>query len=195
VGAVDRVLRRHDIRYVVVGGQAVARSAATATVDVDVMVTTADYRDAIARLEQDPELTKAWDGGAVCRFGLRSRPGIPLDVVDAGAFAGLRPGAEFFSFLEGEESTEVEGIRYASPAAVWYTRLMTKRWRAYAEKIVTNVVDGLGVAVLARVEAIGRRFGTESALRPRLQYVQEELDARSLGPSERDAESSHVGRR
>ncbi len=189
VGAADRILRRHGIRYVVVGGQAIAQSAATATRDVDVMVTTADYRAALARLGADTELTQAWDGGAVTRFGIRGAGGTPLDVVDAGVFAGTRTADEFFDFLVHEESTEADGIRYVSAAAVWYTRLLTKRWRVYAEKIVTNVLDGVSPERLDQVEAIARRFGTDAVLRPRIEYVREALrqqDVASLVGTDRN---------
>jgi predicted nucleotidyltransferase len=185
VEAVDEVLRRHQIRYVVIGGQAVARHAATATQDVDVMVTTAEYHDAVRQLAEDDGLTKAWDGGAVTRFGLQALPGVPLDVVDAGAFAGRRSGSEFFDYLVNEGSAELGGVRYASAEVVWYTRLLTKRWRSYAEKIVTNVIDGLDPGLLVRVEEIGRKFGTEETLGPRIAYVREALgrpELRGLGP-------------
>jgi hypothetical protein len=175
VAAADGILRRHGIRYLVVGGQAVGREAATATQDVDVMVTTSDYRDAVARLGADPELTKAWEGGPVVRFGIRALNGIPLDVVDSGFFAGKRTGKDFFEFLIREESSENEGVRYITTAGVWYMRLMTKRWRAYAEKIVTNVIDGVDPRRLDRVAAISRAFGTEATVQTRLAYVRAEL--------------------
>jgi hypothetical protein len=175
VEAADRILRRHGIRYVIVGGQAIARTAATATRDVDVMVTTSDYRGAVARLAEDEELTKAWDGGAVTRFGIRAVRGAPLDVVDAGVFAGKKSAEEFFDFLFDEQSAEADGIRYVSPEVVWYTRLLTKRWKAYAEKIVTNVIDGVAASRLEKVEAIARRFGTEGTINERIGYVLEEL--------------------
>jgi hypothetical protein len=175
VETVDRILRRHDIRYVIVGGQAIAQQAATATRDVDVMVTTADYQGAVARLAEDDELTLAWEGGAVTRFGIKDLRGAPLDVVDAGVFAGKKTGQEFFDFLVQEESSETDGIRYVSPEAVWYTRLLTKRWKAYAEKIVTNVIDGLPADRLRQVEAIAEKFGTDTTIGERIAYVRDEL--------------------
>ena len=183
VEAASVILRRHGIRFAVVGGQAVARSAVTATRDVDVMVTTADYRDAVTKLSSDDSLTLAIEGGAVTRFGIRALHGAPLDLIDAGFFSGNRTGAEFFDYLFQKESTESDGVRYASPELVWYTRLLTKRWQAYAEKIVTNVVDGLSADRLRRVEEIARRFGTEGTIRDRIAYVREELqrpDVQSL---------------
>jgi hypothetical protein len=173
--AADKILRRHGIRYTIVGGQAIARNAATSTQDVDVMVTTDDFRTAIQKLGADPELTLAWEAKAVARFGIVALHGIPLDVVDAGAFSGTKTGTEFFEFLLTEHSTEADGIFYATPEAVWYTRLLTKRWRAYAEKIVTNVLDGLEAERLSKVEEIARRFGIEPTMEERIAYVREEL--------------------
>ncbi len=183
VEAADEILRRHGIGYVIVGGKAVALEAATATRDVDVMVTTTDYRDAVRRLSGDAGLTLAWEADQVTRFGIVSHQGIPLDVVDSGAFSGKKTGQEFFDYLVEEASSETEGVRYASPEAVWYTRLLTKRWRAYAEKILTNVIDGLSADRLEGVEAIARRFGTEATIRGRMDYVREELQRSALEPS------------
>lgn len=175
VEAASAILRTHGIRFAVVGGQAVALNAATATRDVDVMVTTDDYPTAVQRLGTDPAVTLGMEGGAVTRFGIQALHGSPMDLIDAGFFAGNKTGAEFFDFLVREQSTEVDGVLFASPEVVWYTRLMTKRWRAYAEKIVTNVIDGLSIGLLERVEAIARRFGTEGTMRERIDYVREEL--------------------
>lgn len=182
VEAAAAVLRKHGVRYAIVGGQAIAQTAATTTVDVDIMVTTADYRDTVTRLSKDSSLTLAWEGGPVTRFGLQNFRGVPLDVVDAGVFAGNKTGGEFFDYLLRHESFEKDGIRYVSPEAVWYTRLLTKRWRAYAEKIVTNVIDGLDAKKLEHVREIARQFGTEATINERIAYVREELKRSELDP-------------
>lgn len=175
IDAADAILRRHGIPYVVVGGQAIARTAATATRDVDVMVTTPDFRRAVVELASDEAVTLGIEGAAVTRFGIVALDGAPLDVIDAGFFAGDRTGHEFFEFLVREQSHEADGVRYVSPEVVWYTRLMTKRWRSYAEKIVTNVLDGVGADRLEGVWEIARRFGTQATILGRLDYVREEL--------------------
>ena len=175
VEAASAILRKHGIRFAIVGGQAVALDAATATRDVDVMVTTDDYRAAHDRLARDDALTLGIEGGAVTRFGIKSLRGVPLDLIDAGFFAGNKTGGEFFDFLMRLHSTEVGGVVYASPEMVWYTRLLTKRWRSYAEKIVTNVIDGLPPDHLEKVVEIARHFGTEATVRERIAYVREEL--------------------
>ncbi len=185
VEAADAIFRRRGIPYVVIGGQAIARTAATTTRDVDVMVATADFRRTLDALRAEPGIAFDWEDGTLARFRILGIGGVPLDILDAATFAGQRTGVEFFRFLSEEHSEEVAGIRYASPELVWYMRLMTKRWRAYAEKIVTNVIDGVPASRLDAVESIGRRFGTMGALKERLAYVREELrrpDLRSLEP-------------
>ncbi|MGA8303807.1 MAG: hypothetical protein WA691_09935 [Thermoplasmata archaeon] len=175
VGAADAILRRQGIRYVVVGGQAIAQTAATTTRDVDVMVATSDFRTTVERFRGEKELTFDWGDEQIARFRIRSVGGVPLDVINAAAFSGNRPGEEFFRFLIEDGSKEADGIAYAVPEVVWYTRLLTKRWRAYAEKIITNVIDGVAAGRLKKVEEIARRFGTEATIQERLAYVRAEL--------------------
>ncbi len=175
VSAAGEILRAAGIPFVVVGGQAIARSAATTTRDVDVMVATRDYGRAVAKLRGVPGLAFDWDDGKLCRFRILALGGVPLDLINSDAFAGTRTGGEFFDYLAREASTEVDGIAYGSPEAVWYTRLLTKRWRSYAEKIVTNVIDGVAADRLSGVEEIGRRFGTEATLAERIALVRTEL--------------------
>jgi hypothetical protein len=175
VQAADLVLRRQKIQFVVVGGQAIAQKAATATRDVDVMVATHDFRNTIRRLQSEKELTMDWEDEQIARFRIRSAGGVPLDVINSAAFSGTRSGEEFFRFLSTDGSTTIDGIAYATPEVVWYTRLLTKRWQAYAEKIVTNVIDGVSAGRLDKVEEVARRFGTEGPIRERIAYVRTEL--------------------
>jgi len=175
VEAADAILRRLEIPFVVVGGQAIAQAAATATRDIDVMVATEDYARTVGLLRREAGLAFDWDDGRLCRFRLLAHGGVPLDVINGAAFAGPRPGSDFYRYLAEEASTRRDGIAYATPEAVWYTRLLTKRWRAYAEKIVTNVIDGIPPERLRAVESLGARFGTEATLVERLTYVRAEL--------------------
>lgn len=185
VEVVDALLRGHGIQYVVVGGQAVARTVRTGTVDVDVMVTTADFEGAVARLLKDPRIRLRAMREGVALLSIESAQGAALDVLDSAPFAGTHSGAEFYRFLVDEESTESAGIRYASTAVVWYTRLLTSRWKLYAEKILVNVLDGADPALLAKAERIAERFGTLEQARPRLEYIRQQLRDRSQRPRER----------
>ena len=175
VHTANAILREHGVAFVVVGGQAVARQVPTGTSDVDVMVTTADFERTVARLLRDPRLRLRGARDGLALFAIESAQGVGLDVLDSAPFAGIHPGAEFYRFLVEEESTEVDGIRYASTSLVWYTRLLASRWRAYAEKILVNVVDGADPGLLRRAQEIARKFGTENEIAQRLAYVQREL--------------------
>lgn len=182
VDVADAILRTHGIAYVVVGGQAVARSVPTGTSDVDIMVTTADFEKTVAQLLRDGRLRLRGARDGLALFAIESAQGVGLDVLDASPFAGAHPGEEFYRFLVEEESAENHGIRYASTPFVWYTRLLASRWRAYAEKILVNIVDGADPTLLTRAVEIARRFGTEGEIAQRLQYVQQEMLERGLLP-------------
>jgi hypothetical protein len=179
VEVADAILRDHGIRYVVVGGQAVARTVQTGTSDVDVMVTTADFDATVAVLLKDKRLRLRGLREGVALFAIESAQGVGFDLLDAAPFAGTRSGADFFRFLLEEESSENDRIRYASTALVWYTRMHASRWRIYAEKILVNILDGADRKELERVEAIARKFGCEELLRPRVAYVRSELTGRA----------------
>jgi hypothetical protein len=174
VEAADAILRRHEVQYVVVGGQAIGKSI-RATGDVDVMVTATDYADTIAALQSDEDLEFRWEDQGVARFAMRLVGGEFLDVLNASKFTGSREGRKFFIFLIEEESTQRDGIRYATPAAVWYTRLMIPRWRHYSDKILQDLLGGVGAGRMRRVVEIAHRFGTEETLRKRVAYVRAEM--------------------
>jgi hypothetical protein len=175
VEAADVILRRQGIHYVVVGGQAIAQKAATSTHDVDVMVATSDYGTTIRRLRGEKGLAFDWEDDQIARFRILSVGGVPLDVINAATFSGDKTGEEFFRYLTQDGSTVTDGVAYATPEVVWYTRLLTKRWKSYAEKIITNVIDGVSSGRLGKVEEIARRFGKDAAIKDRIAYVREEL--------------------
>lgn len=185
VALADVILRNHGIGYVVVGGQAVARTVRTGTLDVDVMVTTSDFESALSRLLKDPRIRLRGLREGVALLSIESARGAPLDLLDAAPFAGVRSGEEFFREMIEHECTEVEGIRYASTPLVWYTRLLTSRWKVYAEKILVNIADGADPGLLRRAEQISDRFGTRAEIEPRLEYVRHELAERSVRRTDR----------
>jgi hypothetical protein len=178
VAAADRVLARHRIRYVVIGGQAVGKGI-RATDDVDVMVSSAGYHDAVGQLRSDPQLAFVWDQEGVTRFSMTEAEGERLDVLDPSFFSGDKSGEEFFAYLEAT-SRRSDGIHYATKAAVWYTRLLVRRWKVYAEKILADLVGGAGAGYLRQVEAIGREFGTSDLLRDRIDYIRKEMERPDL---------------
>ncbi|MCI4346671.1 MAG: hypothetical protein L3K07_07990 [Thermoplasmata archaeon] len=185
VDLADVILRGHGIQYVVVGGQAVARTVRTGTVDVDVMVTTSDFQGTVERLLKDPRIRLRGLREGLALLSIESARGAGLDVLDSAPFSGDHPGGEFYRFLVEEESTEAAGVRYASTGIVWYTRLLTSRWKLYAEKILVNIADGADPDLLVQAERIAKRFGTLELVRSRLEYVRRELAERRERPREK----------
>ena len=96
VGAADTIFQRRKIRFVVIGGQAIARQAATATRDVDVMVATADYHRTVQELRSEKDLAFDWDDGKLARFRILGLGGVPLDIIDAVTFSGRGSGESSF---------------------------------------------------------------------------------------------------
>jgi hypothetical protein len=178
VQAADGILKEHGIRYVVVGGQAVAKTVQTGTSDIDVMVTTSDFEQTVARMLKDPRLRLRGLREGVALFAIESARGVGFDILDSAPFSGDRSGKEFFDFLQEQESSESDGIRYASTPLVWYTRLLATRWKIYAEKILVNILDGAEPILLDHVVEIAGRFGTRALLEERTQYVRQELAER-----------------
>lgn len=152
-----------------------AARVVTGTADVDVMVTTSDYSEAVSKLRADEGLKFRGESDGVATFGITALGGVGLDVLDAASFSGIRSGEEFFRFVETEASYEKDGIRYAKTAVVWYTRLMIRRWETYAEKILVNALDGAPPGALREVEQIAERFGAEETIRPRIASVRKNL--------------------
>lgn len=175
VRIVADLLERHGVRFVVVGGQAVVRKFQRTTGDVDVMVTTADYAGTVESLRKDPSLTFRSDSDGVALFWLQQPARMGLDVLDAGYFSGNRSGQELFDVLRNEESTEADGIRYASVGFVWYTRLMVPRWETYMEKILADTQANAGSVNLKKAETLARRFGTSERIAPRAKQLREEV--------------------
>lgn len=178
VRTVAALLRDHGIDYVVVGGQAVARTVPTGTMDVDIMVTTADFEETVAKLLKDPRTRLRGMREGLALLALESASGAALDVLDAAPFAGPHGGAEFYRYLVEQESSLLDGIRYATTPIVWYTRLLASRWKVYVEKILVNIGDGADPELLSKTEKIAAVFGTQAEVEPRLRYLREELRSR-----------------
>lgn len=138
------------------------------------MVTTSRYVETVERLRGDPRLEFRTDSDGVAQFYVRPLGGMGLDVLDAASFSGTSPGAAFYDFLVDEASSETQGVRFASLEAVWYTRLMVRRWQVYADKILADVVANANLGRVNEVRKIARRFGTEEKLAPRIEYLREE---------------------
>lgn len=169
-------LKRLKIRYVVVGGGAVAQQHSIATEDLDIIVATGDYDVALSALQASPLVTWAEQSPTMATVRFRLTGGIfELDVIDAALFAGRLDQDEFIRFLKAEASTTVGGIRFASIPAVWYMRLTNPQWEPYVDKVARDIEFGVPRSYLDDTLRIGVRFGRDREIRARIRLVEQLL--------------------
>ncbi|MGI0132112.1 MAG: hypothetical protein ACREDK_03320 [Thermoplasmata archaeon] len=169
-------LQRLGVRYVVVGGGAVARAYAVATEDVDVLVAAEDYATTLAKLRKSPMVGWVEDSPrmATVRFNLEGGK-FELDVIDTTMYSGNKEPDAFVRYVRSHASKEVHGVRYASVPAVWYMRLACPDWQVYTDKVQRDIAFGVPAALLDDATAIGQRFGLGAKIRDRAGIVRQGL--------------------
>ncbi len=178
-----RLLERHGIRFVIVGGQAVARSVPTATEDIDALVMVDDLGAAVEALREDPAVRQI-DAPSSGMAGGRVRTGgreIDFDLLDPAAYSGSRSGREFFEFAHRHRSGS-----FAAPRLVWYMRLVAGDLAVYGSKIATDIRNGAPLSWLEDARRIARRFGTAGTVETGVRFVRElvRLSGASTGLSQ-----------
>jgi hypothetical protein len=168
-----RLLSRHEIRFVIVGGQAVAREVPTATEDIDALILVEDLQATAAELAEDPTV-KFIDSPSSGMARGQVRVGgayVDFDLLDPSSYSGRRPGPEFFSYVH-RRSTE----HYAPPPVVWYMRLVVGDRGVYGSKIATDIRNGAPTTWLEEARRIARRFGTLAEVEPGIAFVRKLLE-------------------
>lgn len=180
-----RLLTRHGIRFVVVGGQAVARRVQTATEDIDVLVLVEDLGATVADLAKDSAV-KCIDAPASGMAGGQVRVGgayVDFDLLDPASYSGNRPGPDFFAYVLRYGSSE----GYATPPVVWYMRLVAGDKGVYGSKIATDIRNGAPVAWLDEARRIARRFRTLARVDSGIAFVHRLLDITKASASRSSA--------
>jgi hypothetical protein len=179
-------LRRNDIEYIVVGGQAVAEEVPVMTQDLDVLVALRDFDSAITRLRKEPLFGRVDRLSWIARWEARSpqRPGevADVDLLNGRPYCGdLTPDA-FFDYLRDHWTTDGVLGRTARPQVVWYTRLLAVGfWGGYALKVIRDLRAGAPIAWFDGVREISQRTGTSKVINERIAYV---MDAMRPDPDE-----------
>jgi hypothetical protein len=165
------------VPFVVVGGGAVAQDVPVATKDVDVLIDRRDWEAIDSAIETAPEATPLEPvtgtiRGTLIRIGDRS---YELEFISAEPFSGRFSAETFEQFVREEGSTVREGIRYARPAVVFYMRLATDDWQGHVDAIERDLRAGVPYSVLDLAVGIAERFGVETLLRDRFEYVRKAI--------------------
>ena len=182
-------LRRNQIEYIVVGGQAVAKEVPVMTQDLDVMVALRDFDSAISRLRKEPVFGRPDRQAWIARYEARSpdRPGevADVDLLNGRPYCGDLTPDEFFDYLRDRWTVDGELGRTARPQVVWYTRLLAVGfWGGYALKVVRDLRAGAPAAWFDGVQEIAARTGTSKVIEDRIAYVRDMIRPDAAGPDE-----------
>jgi hypothetical protein len=159
------------VPFIVVGGSAIERVVPVATKDVDVLISTSDWPTVDLALESraDAAPLDPMTGnirGTILTLG---RGRIDLEFISGGPFSGQFPQDSFSQYVREHESVVHDGIRYATPAVVFYMRLNSPDdWRLYVSSIERDLRAGVPKKTLDLAAEIADRFGVGPAVRERI---------------------------
>ncbi|MGD0250790.1 MAG: hypothetical protein ABSB97_07915 [Thermoplasmata archaeon] len=172
------------VPFVVVGGSAVERIVPVATKDVDVLIDAADWDHVDSAIESRKEAaplepTSGTIRGTVVTIGDAK---IDLEFLSDEPFSGGSKPGSFTRYVREHESVVHEGVRYATPAAVFYMRLNAPDdWRLYLPAIERDIVSGVTPRTLDAAVLIAERFGVGPTVRERVDAFRARQHALHLG--------------
>ena len=186
VSAFAKLLRERAVRYVVVGGAAVAEAYPSETVDVDVLLMAREYARAVDALDHDPSIVSMTREGGEMAGGhfVVGHSVVRFDLLNPEAFSGRRSGDDFFDYVARSGSRKTSGVAYAKVPVVWYMRLVIEgeAWMVQVQKILRDLRAGAPWGLTKDVDRIARRFGVQARLRDRMGLVRQEAQRAGLIP-------------
>ena len=178
VRAFARILERHRLRFIVVGGAAVFRAYPSESRDVGALLLTREYARGIESLDRDPSVVAMTrePGETAGGHFLVGTTVVRFDILDPAAFSGTRAGDEFFDYVYRYGSRDAPEGRVATVPVVWYMRLVIEgeAWQVQVQKILRDLRAGAPWSRMADVRRIARRFGRETRVGERIVRVREE---------------------
>ncbi|HEV2519384.1 MAG TPA: hypothetical protein VGX00_02020 [Thermoplasmata archaeon] len=182
------ILNKHGIHYVIVGGAAVAEVYPSESRDVDVLLMTREYARGVDALDHDPSIVSMSRDDSEMAGGhfVVGHEVVRFDVLDPSAFSGRRPGDTFFDYVARFGSRGTADGRVAKVGVVWYTRLVIESdaWLVQVQKILRDLRAGAPWALTKDVHRIARRFGVQTRIMDRLEFLQQEAERAGLRPSQ-----------
>lgn len=172
------------VPFVVVGGSATGRYTSTSTKDVDVLIRSKDWSKVDRVLERRDDATALSPHTGTIRDTLL-RIGdseVLVEFLSDRPFRGTARPDEFADFVRHRGSVEHDGVRYATPAVVFYMRLNAPDdWREYVPSIERDlVIGGLPESTLDEAVRVAERFGRAEETRRRVEETRRIL--RHLDP-------------
>lgn len=171
----DRLVKE-GYRAILVGGVAIEIAGYGATKDADLLVPVEQF-DGLEFAKGDGlEVLSTTGRIANGRLTLDDGTTIPFDVLNPSNYAGEgHTGEEFFRFVETTGSRKTRYGRVATPAVVWYTRLLVPgpHGEGYIERMMRDLDEGAPEQWLDDALRIAQRFGTEARVRAKIEYLRE----------------------
>lgn len=171
----SKILSRHLVEFLIVGGGAVRQFYPSEPQDVDLLLMSRKYEAAVRALEQDPDVESfSWESRGLATGYFRTcKRLVRFDLIDPGAFSGNRSGDQFFEYVSDYGSVSSKAGRVATVPVVWYMRLALEgeAWTAHVPKIIRDIQAGAPWSFQKSVRRIARRFGTLTRVDERLRLV------------------------
>lgn len=167
---IQRLVAR-GYRPILVGGLAVEVAGFGGTKDVDVLLPEAEYSGAEFLVGSGISIFSNTGNFTNGRLTLESGRTVPFDVLNPALFVGAKhTGEEFYRYVFRYGSAETPFGRVATPAVVYYTRLLVAgpHGRAYELRIRRDLEDGAPSRWVDRAVDIARRFGTAEKVRAKV---------------------------
>jgi len=170
-----QILRRNHIDYIFVGGTAILHRYPSHTFDFDVMVLPRDFARGVEAVDKDPSVASmarapaSMPGGHVIVRGSLVR----FDLLDPAAYAGTRTGEHFYRYVRRYASEPSPIGRVATPAVVWYMRLVIDRHELYFPKLIRDLRAGVPWSTTDEVRRIAKRFGVADIVGERIHALAE----------------------
>jgi len=168
------ILRRNGVDYIFVGGTAILRRFPSETLDFDVMVLPRDFARAVRAVDNDPSVGSmtrvpaTMPGGHVIVRGSLVR----FVLLDPASYAGTRDPRDFYRYVRRYASEPSPIGRVATPAVVWYMRLVIDPYELYLPKILRDLRAGVPWSTTYGARRIARRFGVADVVAQRLEALE-----------------------
>ena len=171
------VLRDLKVDYVLVGGMAVDLAGfPTGTEDVDFVVSMREFERVMQRIQSHRKFRNVENLGTIGGGQFFTGDGwMDVDFLNPRLFKGKRTGDQFIRYVRRYRSRKTPIGPVALPEVAWYMRLVVPDWEIYIQKILRDVRAGVPESMLEVALAIGRVFGVEDTLRPRVKKAREFL--------------------
>ncbi|MGP8077764.1 MAG: hypothetical protein ACLQD8_03690 [Thermoplasmata archaeon] len=149
-----------------------------ATKDVDVLISGSDWSVVDSALESRRDASPLDTMSGSIRATVLAIGGVSIDLefIAGEPFSGTAEPGAFGRYVREEGSVVYDGVRYATPAVVFYMRLNSPDdWHLYLPAIERDLQAGVPKRTLDEAARIADRFGIGPEVRERIKSLRATL--------------------